>query len=697
MILRTPSRQTILIIFIGLLMVFYIIRYQSTANDFAVYARAGEDFRAMSNPWSYTGDINNSYLYGPFTTILISIYTIMPIEIGVGILRLITLLALAFVAMRLTSFSTLQKISVLGLVLLCAPVRANLEYGNFTVLLLCTLVLVAPFNIGLKRQRQTEIIFGILSAIAIDYKPHLFFPVAAIALFWSARSRVSFTAIIILGFLSTSLFLQKNVLLIWLSSIRNRVSESSITKPDQMDLHSILSQMGILIPHQIYFFAAVILILSVFIFKKSTRNIKNLMISVALVFPFLHSSDLGILIVVLILTSSRSMRTKNGSAAIGLLAVWSNNIPIASLTVLSIFCFVYFIEQRRIPFKQAMLILGPNLIFLMVVFFIPSSGEVARHILNFLGILFFIRMFDSSHKSEIKFLDILFSRIPIFIHSAGGFGNRLFAISYCHYIHSQTNRKVFINLNDSSRVLHDYADACSHVHRDKFQIGKLLLLANLVMRKIGIKRLETTFFIFDDSYRFQDSSFNQFSIYISGYYQNAEYVLKNSSNWAEELVDALNRNCSTKIKDLKLKFDYHAMHIRRGDLLESSEQRGVLSLDYYSRDAQQHGINIVILTDATHLILEEIKARFPQAVVFGPELSVDVAYLIMLNARTFTPANSTLSWFAALHRYLLGTTPGKLPFPFFESGPPSEGELGGQFLGIEKSVFLPKVSYPKNQ
>jgi len=696
MTFRILSRQSVLKSFVGLLILFYMIRYQSTANDFAVYTRAGEDFRAKVNPWSFTGDVNNSYLYGPLTTILISIYTIIPIGIGIGVLRLITLLGLALVAMRLTSTTSVQKLSILGIALLCFPVRANLEYGNFTVLLVCAGVLVAPFMSRIKPLTKNKIIFGVFAAIAFDYKPHLFFPVAAIAIIWNGRSRVSFILTIALGFLSTSLFLQENVFGIWISSIQNRVSGSSESKPDQMDAHSIISQVGFVIPQQTYILLTLTLICGFFSLKKSALNVRNLLTSVALVFPFLHSSDLGILIVIFLLTRSELIRTNSGSAAIGLFAVWSDSFSIAALTLVGILFFFYFIDKKRIPYKQLIMILGPNIVFFALVFTAPVSEEIARHLFNFIGILVFIKTLNPRNENLTKFTEKLIMKMPIFIHSAGGFGNRLFAISYCHYLQSQLNRKVFLNLDGAPRFLLKYIDSCEHIDRDKFRIGKLLLLGGLALRKIRVKIPKSTFFIFDDSYRFEDAKYQTSSIYISGFYQNAEYVLKNSSDWAGELIEVLNADSSSKIAELRLNVDYHAMHIRRGDLMEVSEQRGVLSLDYYSQDSQQHGSSIVILTDASAVEIEKIKVNFPNAAILGPELNVDAAYLIMMNANTFTPGNSTLSWFAALHRYLLGTAPGKLPFPFFEAGPPSEQELGGNLLATKRSFFIPKNSLPKS-
>jgi hypothetical protein len=462
-----------------------------------------------------------------------------------------------------------------------------------------------------------------------------------------------------------------------------------------MDAHSIISQAGFVMSQQTYILLTLILVCGFFSLRKSALNVNNLLTALALVFPFLHSSDLGILIVIFLLTRSQLIRSNRGSASVGLLAVWSDSVPIAALTLVCILFFFYFIDNRRIPYKQVMMILGPNIVFLALAFTAPASEEIARHIFNFIGFLVFIRMSNLSNENINKLSEKLFMRIPIFIHSAGGFGNRLFAISYCHYLQSQLNRKVVLNLDGAPRLLQEFINSCEHIYRDKFRIGKVLLLGSLALRKIRIKVPSSTFFIFDDSYKFEDAKNHKYSIYISGFYQNAEYVLKNSSDWAGELMKVLNLASSSKIAELSLNVDYHAMHIRRGDLMEDSEQRGVLSLDYYSQKPQQHGSSVVILTDAIATEIERIKAKFPKAEIFGPELNVEDAYLIMINAKTFTAGNSTLSWFAALHRYLLGTAPGKLPLPFFEAGPPSAQELGGKLLGTEKSIFIPKNSPPE--
>jgi hypothetical protein len=93
------------------------------------------------------------------------------------------------------------------------------------------------------------------------------------------------------------------------------------------------------------------------------------------------------------------------------------------------------------------------------------------------------------------------------------------------------------------------------------------------------------------------------------------------------------------------------------------------------------------VTDADTNDLAEIQSQFPNSVVIGQEVSVELAYALMVQAHELVPSNSTLSWFASLHRYKRGKTPGKMPYPFFKFGPPSPGVLGVEYLGSNPALF----------
>jgi hypothetical protein len=276
--------------------------------------------------------------------------------------------------------------------------------------------------------------------------------------------------------------------------------------------------------------------------------------------------------------------------------------------------------------------------------------------------------------------------LPIYVRSAGGFGNRLFAISFAHGLQSKTGRKIRIDIKGASTFIENAVDDCPHLYKDRFGIGRKLLLLKLFLGKLGIRDNTRFYHVYSDSFEYVKIQELSSKIYISGFYQNAGYVMDLDLDWFLELEKLLDDTTVLPIENIEI-VDSLAMHIRRGDLLTNGESRGVLDLAYFWRYSRDFKGPSIVMTDADGLELAEIRSKFPDSEVIGQELPVEGAYALMIRAEELVPSNSTLSWFASLHRLKRGKLPGKMPYPFFEFGPPSQDALGVEHLGSNRATF----------
>ena len=586
---------------------------------------------------------------------------------------------------QVKELSFLKKIGVLGLTLSLFPVRANLEYGNFTIILCALLLLHRPYPFMTNRPIYRSVVFGILSALSFDYKPHLFFPIAFVAFVANRNTRFGFLGAFAFGVMVSSIRIETNALGLWVRSILNRVMESSSDKTDQMNFHAILNQLGI---HLKYFpFLFIVLVLSVvLIYLKPVFIQKNILLTGLILFPFIHSSDVGILLLLLLVARFRKMDTTAGKLSIGLLAVWSDSPSGVLLACISIIIFYLIQNSAKFRFTDLLLLILPNTLFSFLASFSFVNPGVARHVLNFFGIALVLYLYERDGLMVKMFREFIFSHVPIYVRSAGGFGNRLFAISFAHELQSKSGRQVKIDIEGASSFFQRTIDDCHHLAKDRYGIGRKLLLLSLALKKLGFRRQSQLFYVFDNSYDYVQVQKMRNSVYISGFYQNAKYVIGSDCDWVLELENGLGFKSSLVIEDIEVA-ECLVLHIRRGDLLASGEDRGVLDLAYFHSQLSVFQGPSIVLTDADINDLTEIRSQFPNSVVLGREFSVEHAYALMVQAHELVPSNSTLSWFASLHRYKRGKMPGKMPYPFFEFGPPSPEVLGVEYLGSNPALF----------
>lgn len=678
-------KNTIGCLLIALVSVFLMIKFQTIENDYAVYDRAGRDYLKGNNPWQFTGDVNNTYLYGPLSTIFLSLYTLFPLKLGVTLLRLMTLILLYILAFQNKDSSPLRKLGVLGLALSLFPVRANLEYGNFTIILCALLWLFKPNGNLIKQPLVQSIVFGVLCATSFDYKPHLFFPIAVLAVTLNRDTRTTFFSAIAFGAIASSIQIHENAANIWIRAIINRALESSSDKTDQMNFHATLNQLGLDLGYLKFLYLALIISCMIYLIKPRLIR-KSFLLASLVIFPFLHSSDVGILLVLLLVFGFPYLNSTLGRLSMGLLVVWSESITGLVLASASLVLFYFLQSEHKNRMIDYCVLLAPNALFSLIAWVSSENTDVFRHVLNLFGVALALFLQEKDGTLISRLGEYFFKQVPIYVRSTGGFGNRLFALTFAHYLQSKSGRRVAIDVKGAPQFIERMIEDCTHVRRDKFGIGQKLLFLNLILKKLGFNRLNRHTYVFGDSYNFVEIQTLTKMIYVSGFYQNAKYVIESDYEWFLELDNAMSAIAPPRSVDTTVS-EVLAMHIRRGDLLASGETRGVLDLAYFRKYSSLFKGRSVILTDADGREFNEIQSYFPNATVIGNEVPVELAYLVMIRAQDLLPSNSTLSWFASLHRYRSGMTPGRIPYPFFESGPPTPEVLGVDYLGSNPATY----------
>jgi len=141
---------------------------------------------------------------------------------------------------------------------------------------------------------------------------------------------------------------------------------------------------------------------------------------------------------------------------------------------------------------------------------------------------------------------------------------------------------------------------------------------------------------------------------VTGFFQDAKWVLKHSDEVFMELSNEIDRHpipvgVLQRISSLG---SYQVLHVRRGDFKNYRNGFGLLSQKYYL-DNIDVGLPMIICTDDT-IGAEDIISEFPTATVLGPDdLGVWQTLRLMSGATRLICSNSTLSWWGgfigALH------------------------------------------------
>ncbi len=249
--------------------------------------------------------------------------------------------------------------------------------------------------------------------------------------------------------------------------------------------------------------------------------------------------------------------------------------------------------------------------------------------------------------------------------SQGGLGNQLFLLNFAHQLRSETKEDVQLitrRMQDGQNIR-------------KFEIGHVL---NHCSHQITYKTEDAPFDIynfFDRARLFSESSAkiiqkkllfvsvpNSFSTpstigkssrFIRGYFQSAESVNINLRTYIQEIFSAIEAQVSSG-ETIQKSEKYQAIHIRRGDFVNSKNSTGLLALYYYQRGLV-NSLPLKIVTDGTPKFIEEIKKTFPESEIYDTEsMNTWQAFNLLANASSLQIANSTFSWWAGVLAHFNG-------------------------------------------
>jgi hypothetical protein len=274
------------------------------------------------------------------------------------------------------------------LVAVSFPIRANLEYGQFSILYTVLFFLSSVLAFGKWNSKIWDIFSGIGFILCLDYKPHIFF-LAFFALLMS-RLTIKLAAILTLalGAIISQALTESFPFSEWISSLMRRGVSSS----DLMGISPILHQLNINNLFILFIMSIITaaLLWNLYLVKDAPLGIIVGLIgfNVLVLLPFLHPQDL-VGVVFINLLCMIILGQKTGVYVLwmllGLMLVWSNN----SLINICIVLFTYVIARQQIsracvpiPLKLVWFLVYPLLVFHVLLAF-DASENVLRHLFNF--------------------------------------------------------------------------------------------------------------------------------------------------------------------------------------------------------------------------------------------------------------------------------------------------------------------------
>jgi len=241
--------------------------------------------------------------------------------------------------------------------------------------------------------------------------------------------------------------------------------------------------------------------------------------------------------------------------------------------------------------------------------------------------------------------------------SQGGLGNQLFFLNFAHQLKSENKKKILL-ISRSEPALGDQRE---------FEIGKILNYCthdikskeedwpfdafNILDRARVFKKSDSEFL--SDFFNFLSvsnpfaapKSIKNSSKFVRGYFQSAESVNFHLASYFQEIVSASQVSMNPKGTSEETE-KYQAIHIRRGDFIQSKQKIGLLALPYYKSGVEKT-LPLKIVTDGDLNFIKEIKAVFPESEIYGPqEKNTWEAFNLLFHASHLQIANSTFSWWA---------------------------------------------------
>jgi hypothetical protein len=257
----------------------------------------------------------------------------------------------------------------------------------------------------------------------------------------------------------------------------------------------------------------------------------------------------------------------------------------------------------------------------------------------------------------------------LFIRSNGRLGNQLFIWATAILLGEITQKHAWIAVKSKSDV-HPFVQQLIRNTNPKVGLTDnwLVFKTFVMIEKLFIKLPSSRFFLRMLPIFLEDSSksINQEKLsksrFIDGFFQRSWIVEQNSERICRELQIALNEY---RINVSQVDSNVNAIHVRRGDYLNSPEHWGILSLDFYQQIVSKEEQMNCFTDMSEEEVTEDFNAN--NIHVYTSEQLTDIeTFYCLSQAKKLVIANSSFSWWAG---FLAASHGAKVyaPFPWFKS------------------------------
>jgi hypothetical protein len=276
-----------------------------------------------------------------------------------------------------------------------------------------------------------------------------------------------------------------------------------------------------------------------------------------------------------------------------------------------------------------------------------------------------------------------------YIPVQGGLGNQLFIFAMAHHLKEEFGLDVVLtfsrdkyNKGHRDNYLTKFAENCTH--NITIKNGSVVNTFLRIVDKIDsishpaaeALKLISNFVDFQEPGDFTNTRLKSARL-VRGFFQSNELVDKVWPRIRDEFAKTIQLEhqemlANRRIADLTNDTPYQCMHIRRGDYLENSKTLGVLSEEYFKRNALKD-MPTIITTDTFNS--QGFLGDFSDLVLLNQDdVNPIQAISLMSYSSRLIMSNSTLSWWGSRLTLENGGTV-IAPFPWFFSAENNERNI----------------------
>ncbi len=401
--LKQTSNQMQIAYWLLALLVVAKFTISGLGNDFEPFYKAGVEALHFADPWVGGADfVYSAYINGPLTLMAIVPFSIFGKELSLLLLRASTVaclpLLIHFLSKILKKQSTLGKTEIYSascLLLFTFPVRSNLEYGQFFIII-STFVLGSLSYFLESKVKYSDLLVGMTLCLSLDFKPQVFIPLALFVFVRKPRTMLGLLPGFLLQIVISLVISPQFPFESWFDALRVK-KEGGFMTIDQMNVYAISHSIIV----AIFIVSTILLFFLIYMHKFSIKPLMdfealNLMwLGWFLFIPYLHPTDLIIPIGVLSLMIFQG-KTRLSLIALGAALVWSNSV---SLTLVTLIIISLMLRIYRNP--SSLFLWIPSTVFICCITAYPQSEIILRQAINYSSLVFTLFVLLLSVKNSM--------------------------------------------------------------------------------------------------------------------------------------------------------------------------------------------------------------------------------------------------------------------------------------------------------